>query len=254
MKKRKIISGFIVLTLFWCILSFFTLNSKDVTTSQIRVVKEGNRATQVGEAVEVGEISKGKYVQQDFEALCDNLYGFTLEFSDYDRSNNLGVVNVRLESINNHKVIMNSSFLASEIKDGEKRSFIFDKQPHSKGRKYRIKITSNSPDGKAISLYVSRMTNLEDIALKTNISHLKLMNERDYNFAKKEIESKGDKLTSKNYEYSYIFNMNVFYKKNEKSSFLFINRFVFIIISYLMLIFIIYNINRKRGLVDGKNS
>ncbi len=246
MKKRKIISGFIVLTLFWCILSFFTLNSKDVTTSKIRVVKESDQA------VQIGEISKGKYINQDFICPYSDFYGFSLEFSNYKRDNNEGTVFVILRDLESNKKILNNSVSVSDINDKNYMSFYFNKQSQSKGRKYRIEITSNSPANKSVSLYVTRLSGIKDFALNTNISHLNDEDKQEYSSARREVQSKGDSLSTKKYSHSYILNNSFFFQNKETNNSLKYIRIVFIVISYLIFSLLCF-VNKKmlsRGQID----
>lgn len=224
--KRKIIIAALILSVFWVIV-FAVGNKANVFDNRIKYI-DGATKTNINS----GEIYNGQYVSQDFVAHYDNLYKFSLYFYEFSRDN-AGDIFVQLIDINSNKIIYNTTLEAEALNINGRQDFFFQTQKHSKDKRYRIKVTSNSQKGKSVGLYVTLISEKSEIPLKTSLTYLKDENEAYLREGKKELKRNGVK-PYKDVVLKYKVNYDLSYKKENVigSSYL---KYILVALSYVIL-------------------
>ncbi|MEE0988953.1 MAG: hypothetical protein U0L02_06300 [Kandleria vitulina] len=224
--KRKIIVATLILSVFWAIV-FMLGNKASVFDNRIKYI-DGSTKTDINS----GEIYKGEYVSQDFIAHYDNLYKLSLYFYEFSRDN-AGDIFVQLIDVDSNKIIYNTVLNAENLNMNGRQDFFFQTQGHSKGKRYRVKVTSNSKKGKAVGLYVTLISERSEIPLKTSSTHLNDENEAYLREGKKELKKNGVK-PYKDVSLKYKVNYDLSYKKENVMSSVYLKLFL-VVLSYIVL-------------------
>ncbi len=233
--KRKFVISTLILSVFWAII--FTIGNRNNTlNNRIRYI-DGLTKTKVNS----GEITKGEYIYQDFKARFNNLYQFSLYFYEYSRDN-VGSVNVQLIELDSNNVVYNTVLDAENLNINGHHDFTFKSQKNSKGKKYRIKVTTDSEKGKAVGLLVTLLSEKSEIPLKTSLTHLNEENEAYLREGKKELKKNGVK-PNEDVTLKYKVNYDLSYKVENKLN-VFSTKVVIVLLSYVVLFAILI---RKSG-------